>query len=162
MHRQQLNRQTGRFTASSLPVHLSNFFSNFFQSQKLSKSHFKLKIIISALVTAYSSLILSDPALAQRSRYNNRSNYHEYSPSADYCNRVARNYADNSVGGGALDGAATGIVAGGIFSLLTGGYGEEALIGGAMGAIAGGATEAEDRNRAYRRAFNECMRGNRY
>lgn len=67
-------------------------------------------------------------------------------------------------GAGSMGGAARGAVGGAVFGAIVGG-GRGArrgvIAGGALGAIAAGARNQADRDYAYRRAFDDCMRGYR-
>lgn len=88
----------------------------------------------------------------------------QYAPSATYCDSYARNYAQRNTGGGiiggALGGAASGGLLGGIFGGRRRGAGRGAAIGAIFGGVAGGVRQSRDRERMYRAAFDDCMRGN--
>jgi hypothetical protein len=67
-------------------------------------------------------------------------------------------------GAGALGGAARGAVGGAVFGAIVGGKRgarRGVVAGGALGAIAAGARNQADRDYAYGRAFDDCMRGHR-
>jgi hypothetical protein len=64
-------------------------------------------------------------------------------------------------GAGALRGAARGAMGGAVFGAMVGGSRgarRGVIAGGALGAVAAGARNQADRDYAYRRAFDECMR----
>jgi uncharacterized protein YcfJ len=64
-------------------------------------------------------------------------------------------------GAGAMGGAARGAVGGAVFGAIVGGSRgarRGVIAGGALGAIAAGARNQADREYAYRRAFDDCMR----
>lgn len=75
-----------------------------------------------------------------------------------------RSYPYAPSGAGALGGAARGAVGGAVFGAIVGG-GKGArrgvVTGGALGAIAAGARNEADRDDAYRRAFDDRIRGYR-
>lgn len=82
------------------------------------------------------------------------------------CPVYAREQSDRYApsGAGALGSAARGAVGGAVFGAIVGG-GRGArrgvIAGGALGAIAAGARNEADRDYAYRRAFDDCIRGYR-
>lgn len=81
-----------------------------------------------------------------------------------YCDSVARDYANQNAGGNALGGAAVGGVLGAAGGALLGGIingnkgaGTGALIGGAGGAIVGGTQGGRQWQSLYDQVFNDCM-----
>jgi hypothetical protein len=85
---------------------------------------------------------------------------------AEDCHYYAREesfrYAPS--GTGALGGAARGAMGGAVFGAIVGGSRgarRGVIAGGALGAVAAGARNQADRDYAYRRAFDDCMRGYR-
>lgn len=75
------------------------------------------------------------------------------------CDNYARDYANrntrtgNNVAGGAVGGA----IVGGLIGSTTGSWGRGAAIGGGVGAAAGAGKSSVEWNRAYKRAYNDCM-----
>jgi uncharacterized protein YcfJ len=76
-----------------------------------------------------------------------------------YCDRYARDYANRSTptGGNVAGGAVGGAIVGGVIGSVTGSWGRGAAIGGGVGAAAGAGKSSVQWDRAYRRAYNDCM-----
>ena len=84
----------------------------------------------------------------------------------DDCHYFAReqSYRYAPSGAGMMGGAARGAVGGAVFGAIVGGGRSArrgAIAGGALGAIAAGARNEAERDHAYRRAFDHCIRGYR-
>lgn len=104
-------------------------------------------------------------AAAQPPRYDNDRYRTRYGNPGD-CHYYAQEQADHYAppGAGGLHSAARGALGGALFGGIVGGgraAGRGALVGGALGAVANGARHEADRDYAYRRAYDDCMRGNR-
>jgi hypothetical protein len=79
-----------------------------------------------------------------------------------YAREQSYRYAPS--GAGMMRGAARGVVGGAVFGAIVGGGRSArrgAVAGGALGAIAAGARNEAERDYAYRRAFDDCIRGER-
>lgn len=82
----------------------------------------------------------------------------------NYCDGVARDYANRYAGGNALGGAAVGGAMGAVGGAILGGIingnrgaGTGAIIGGTGGAIIGGTQGGRQWQALYDQAFNDCM-----
>lgn len=82
----------------------------------------------------------------------------------NYCDGVARDYANRYAGGNAVGGAAVGGAMGAVGGAILGGIingnrgaGTGALIGGASGAIIGGTQGGRQWQSLYDQAFADCM-----
>lgn len=77
------------------------------------------------------------------------------------CDRYARDYATRSTrtGGNIAGGAVGGAIVGGVIGSVTGSWGKGAAIGGGVGAATGAGKSSIEWDRAYRRAYNDCMAG---
>ena len=77
-----------------------------------------------------------------------------------FCDRQAREFANNQVAGNAVGGAVGGALLGaGIGALVGGGHGAGtgAAIGAGAGVVGGGANGSAQWNQNYWGAFNDCM-----
>ena len=80
-----------------------------------------------------------------------------------FCDRQAREFANNQVAGNAVGGAVGGALLGaGIGALVGGGHGAGtgAAIGAGAGVVGGGANGSAQWNQNYWGAFNDCMNNN--
>lgn len=106
-------------------------------------------------------LVLCATAAVAQSRYDRDRYRHNYGEDCHfYARDQSYNYAPR--GAGALEGAARGAVGGAVFGGIVGGgrgAGRGAAAGAALGLIANGARNNADRDYAYRRAYDDCMRG---
>ncbi|MBP9906710.1 MAG: hypothetical protein KBF66_14205 [Rhodoferax sp.] len=106
-------------------------------------------------------LLLCATAAFAQPRYDRDRYRHGHSEDCHfYAREQSHRYAPP--GAGALSGAARGAVGGAIFGGIVGGgrgAGRGAAAGAALGLIANGARNNADREDAYRRAYDDCMRG---
>ncbi|WP_346909752.1 BA14K family protein [uncultured Roseibium sp.] len=79
--------------------------------------------------------------------------------SAQSCDSYARDYANRTTrtGNNVVGGAVGGAVVGGVIGSVTGSWGRGAAIGGGVGAAAGAGKSSIEWDRAYKRAYNDCM-----
>ena len=77
--------------------------------------------------------------------------------SAAECSARADRAARNSMG--VAGGALTGSVGGAAFGAIVGGNRRSVGRGAALGAVVGGAAGAYNQNEAYKRVYDDCMRG---
>jgi hypothetical protein len=82
--------------------------------------------------------------------------------SKTYCENFARDYADRKVNGQPLnkagEGAALGALIGGIASGWRGAR-TGAAVGAGVGAVGGGIRQSSERDRLYKSAYEDCLRG---
>lgn len=79
-----------------------------------------------------------------------------------YCDRQARDYANQQVAGNTVGGAVGGALLGAGIGALVGGHravGTGAAIGAGAGAVGGAANGSAQWNDAYGWSFNNCMQG---
>lgn len=82
-----------------------------------------------------------------------------YAQSEADCAARADRAARDAVGVGG--GAVRGGLGGAAFGAIVGGNSRGAKRGAALGAVVGGAAGAHNRNEAYKRAYDDCMRNRR-
>jgi outer membrane lipoprotein SlyB len=82
--------------------------------------------------------------------------------SSAYCENFARDYANRKVSGQPLskagEGAALGALIGGIASGWSGAR-TGAAVGAGVGAVGGGVRQSSERDRLYKSAYEDCLRG---
>ncbi len=79
-----------------------------------------------------------------------------------YCDRQARDYANQQVAGNTVGGAVGGALLGAGIGALVGGHhavGTGAAMGAGAGAVGGAANGSAQWNDAYGWSFNNCMQG---
>ena len=82
---------------------------------------------------------------------------HAQRPSPADCDAYARNVASRSQG--VVGGAISGGVGGAVFGAIVGEGGKGAKRGAALGALLGGISQGARRDKARRRAYDDCMAG---
>lgn len=126
-----------------------NEFQRFYDKRMQAKSKkISWLFLLATFLIPGTALFTATPSQAQRDR--------------GYCDRYARDYANRHARGGALRGAGRGAAGGAIFGAIAGNAGRGAAIGSAVGALGGGIRRSESKDRLYQRAYDDCMRRDRY
>lgn len=105
-----------------------------------------------------------DPYYQDRDYYPPPPPDYQRRPDPGYCDYYARGHAERYAppGSGALNNAVSGAAKGAIFGAIVGGRKgakRGAAAGAGLGVIANGARNNRERDYAYTRAYDDCMRG---